>query len=95
MDHHESAAANIAGARIAHGERKADRDGGVDRVAAALNNIGADAGGLLFLRHNHTAMRDNALHMENSFAAALVGARGEWQREHCGQCHANKASQCK
>ena len=34
MDHHEAAAADIAGARIGHGQRKAGRDRGVDRVAA-------------------------------------------------------------
>ncbi len=34
MDHHEAAAADIAGARIGHRQREADRDRGIDRVAA-------------------------------------------------------------
>ena len=39
MDQHEAAAAEIAGARHRHRQRKADRDRRIDRVAAALQNI--------------------------------------------------------
>ena len=35
----------IAGARIGHRQREADGDRGIDRVAAALENVGADARG--------------------------------------------------
>ena len=53
MDHHEAAAAEIAGARIGDRERKADRDRGIDRVAAAVEDLDADAGGAFLLRHHH------------------------------------------
>ena len=36
VDHHEAAAADIAGARIGHRHGEADRDRGIDRIAAAL-----------------------------------------------------------
>ncbi len=42
VDHHEAAAAEIAGARIAHRERKTDRDRGIHRIAALLQNVDAD-----------------------------------------------------
>ena len=47
MDHHEAAAAEIAGARIGDREREADRHRRVDRVAAAVEDLDADAGGAL------------------------------------------------
>ena len=42
VQHHEAAAAEIAGARIGHRERKADRDGGIDRIAALGQDFDAD-----------------------------------------------------
>ena len=53
MDDHESAAADIAGARIGHGHGEPGRDRRVDRIAAALQNVGADARGNRLLRHHH------------------------------------------
>ena len=53
VNHHEAAAADIAGARIGHSHREADRDRGIDRVAAALQNIDADPRGQRLLRHHH------------------------------------------
>ena len=47
MDHHEAAAADVAGARIGHRHGEADRDRGIDRVAAALEHLGADPRGAL------------------------------------------------
>ena len=61
MDHHEAAAADIAGARIGHRHREADRDRGIDRVAAAIENIDADAGGALLLRHHHAVVARDRL----------------------------------
>ena len=46
----------IAGVRMRHRERKADRDGGIDRVAALLQDLDADAGGALLLRHHHAVL---------------------------------------
>ncbi len=59
MDQHEAAAADIARARQRHREREADRDGGVDRVAAALENIEPDPRGRGFLRDHHGVRRDD------------------------------------
>ncbi len=53
MDDHEAAATDIAGARVSHGERKADRDRRIDRIAPAIKNFDADAGGALLLRDDH------------------------------------------
>ena len=39
VHHHEAAAADVAGARIRHREREADRDRGVDRVAARPQDL--------------------------------------------------------
>ena len=60
MDHHEAAAADIAGARIGDRERKADRHRGIDRVAAAVEDLDADAGGALLLRHHHAVVGEDA-----------------------------------
>ena len=59
MDHHEAAAAEIAGARIGDREREADRHRRVDRVAAAIENFDADAGGAALLRHHHAAVGED------------------------------------
>jgi len=58
MDDHEAAAADIAGARIGHRHRKADGDRGIDRIAAFLQNVDADARRRCFLRHHHPVGRD-------------------------------------
>jgi hypothetical protein len=49
-DHEETAAAEIARARQAHRERKTDRDRGIDRVPAFLQNLDSDPGRKRFLR---------------------------------------------
>ena len=59
MNHHEAAAADIAGARIGHRHGKAGRDRGIDRIAALLEHIGADRGCEPFLRHHHAVFGGN------------------------------------
>ena len=59
MNHHEAAAADIAGARIGDGQRKAGGDRGVDRIAALPQDVGADLRGDLFLRHHHAVLGRN------------------------------------
>ena len=59
MDHHEAAATDIAGARISDRERKADRDRGIDGVAALVEDLDADAGGALLLRHHHAVISED------------------------------------
>ena len=58
MHQHEAAAAEIASAGQGDGQGKAGGNCRVDRVAALLQNVEADAGGCPFLRHHH-AMRGN------------------------------------
>ena len=61
MNHHEAAAADVAGARIGDGQRKAGGDRGVDRIAALPEDVGADLRGEPFLRHHHAMLgRDGA-----------------------------------
>ena len=77
VDQHEAAAAEIAGARIGHRERKADRDRGIHRIAALLQNVDADARRDRFLRHHHAVLGDDRLGM----ADLLVAPRRGRQRE--------------
>jgi hypothetical protein len=53
MDHHKTAAADIAGAGIGHRHRKAGRNCRIDGVAALAQDVGADLGCEFFLRHHH------------------------------------------
>ena len=69
MDHHEAAAADIAGARISDREREADRHRGVNRIAAAIENFDADAGGALLLRHHHAVAREDRLRRRDRWRA--------------------------
>ena len=41
--------------------RKAGRDRGIDRIAAALQHIGADVGRDLLLRHHHAMLGDHGM----------------------------------
>ena len=49
MDHHETAAADVPGLGQRHRKREPDRDRGIDGIAAALQDVEADLGRLLFL----------------------------------------------
>ena len=59
MNDHEAAAADIAGVRIRDREREADRHRRVDRVAAAVEDFHADAGGAALLRHHHAVVGED------------------------------------
>jgi len=61
VDHHEAAAADIARARIAHGQREAGGDRRIDRVAALAQYIGADPRPDLLLRHHHAVFGDDGM----------------------------------
>ena len=79
MDHHEAAAADIAGAGIGDGQRKTGRDRGIDRVAALPQNVGADPRGDLLLRHDQAVLGDdrmNAAGGRRHIGVAREGARG-------------------
>ena len=58
VDHHVAAAADIAGARIGHRQRETGRHRRIDRVAALLQDLDADAGRARLLRHHHAVARD-------------------------------------
>ena len=59
MDQHEAAAADVAGARQRDGEREADRDRRVDRVAAALQHVQPDPRRRRLLAHHHAVRGDH------------------------------------
>ena len=61
VDDHEAAAADVSRARIGDGQRKAGRDRGVDRIAALPQDIGADLGADLLLRHHHAVLGGNGM----------------------------------
>ena len=58
-NHHESAAAEIAGRRPGDGERECDGHGGVDGVAALLHDVAADARGDVAGRGHHGVLRQD------------------------------------
>ncbi|MET4261878.1 hypothetical protein ABIC09_006849 [Bradyrhizobium sp. S3.12.5] len=62
MDHHEAAAADIAGTRISHGHRKAGRDGCIDGIATTPQDVGADLRRYLLLRHHHAVLGGDRVH---------------------------------
>ena len=57
MDHHEAAAADISGAGIGDRHGKAGRHRRIDGIAAARQNVRADSGRDLLLRHHHAVFR--------------------------------------
>ena len=90
MDDHEAAAADVAGARIGHRHREADRDRGVDGIAAALEHLDADAGGALLLRHHHAVAledRSNFRQFGGSRAALSMRGRRRAQRQCKARCN--------
>ncbi len=58
---HESTAADVAGLRVCHGERKPDRDRGVDGVATGAQNFQADVDGLWLLSDDHGVIGPDGL----------------------------------
>jgi hypothetical protein len=59
VNHHETAAADISRARIAHGHRKPGGHCGVDRIAATPQYVGADCRGGPFLRNHQAVFGDD------------------------------------
>ena len=83
MDHHEAAAADIAGAGIGDGQCETDGDCGIDRIAAAVEDLDADTRGALLLRHHHAVVRKDR---RGRRAARRLGrARRFAQREQRGE----------
>ena len=59
VDQHEAAAAEVAGPRQRHGQREADGDRRVDGVAAAPEDVEADAAGARLLARHHAVLFDH------------------------------------
>ena len=72
MNHHEAAAADVAGARIGDRERKTDRDRGIDRIAAALEHVDADARRARLLRDDHAVGSSRCLRVRNAGVARAL-----------------------
>ena len=56
---HETAAADIAGLRMRHRERKADRHRGIDGIAAGFENFDTDMRRELLLARHHAVLRND------------------------------------
>ena len=90
MNHHEAAAADISGARIGDGHRKAGGDRGIDRIAALPQDVGADLRGEPFLRHHQAMFGRNGANggeIGGRVSAAFLreGRRPAGKRKHeCG-----------
>ena len=74
MNHHEAAAADISGARIGHGHRKAGSDRGIDRIAALSQEVGADLRREFFLRDHHAVLGGNGMNGTAGLAARRSAA---------------------
>ena len=59
VNHHEAAAANISRARVGNGHGESGGDSGIDRVAAARQNVTADSGRDALLRNHHAVFCGN------------------------------------
>jgi hypothetical protein len=85
MDDHEAAAADVAGARIRHGQGKTGCHRSIDRIAAAPQHVGADACRDFLLRNHHAVLGDNGMNGVGGGrrvkAAALLSARRQPARD--------------
>ncbi len=87
MHDHEAAAAEIAGLRQRHGEREADRHGGVDRIAAGFEHVHADLGGQRLLARHHAVFRPDRVdpvHARKDRRVLREGRAGERSEEREG-----------
>ena len=89
VNDHEAAAADIAGARVSHRKRKADRNRRVDRVAAAIQNFNPDTGSALLLRDHHAVAGGDRLRRRDERGTRdrrhlRVSAGAEQQRDQQG-----------
>ena len=81
MDDHEAAAAEIAGARVGHRHGEADRDRGIHRIAASLQNVDTDARRQWLLRHHHAVTANGGLRLADLGVRPLLTRRHERQRD--------------
>ena len=91
VDRHEPAAADIAAARLDHGERIADRDRGVDRIAAGGENAGADRGGDVLRGHHHAVLGLDRLWRSRRRFAGRYGDQRQCRRGNDAPDHLRRA----
>ena len=89
VDDHEAAAADVSGARIGDGQRKAGRDRGIDRIAALPQDIGAYLRADFLLRDHHAVFGGNGVNCAGAGCSRGAPARrrhakSDNQRD-CGQ----------
>jgi hypothetical protein len=90
MYDHESAAAQVAGTRQGDGECEANRNRGINRVAAALKNLNANLRGASLLADDHPMGRDGRLGLRASGAGIDLGRllrEARWR-----QCQGDEAA---
>ncbi len=101
MDHHEAAAADVAGARVGDSHRKAGGDSRVHRIAAARENVAADFCAAPLLRDHHAVGGEHGAELlgrrrcvGRPAAFLREGDRGQATKKqhHCGQCAALRQS---
>ena len=81
MDDHEATATDITGARVRHRHREADRDRGIDRIAAFFQNVDADARRQRLLCNHHPVAADSGLRLADLRVRPLLAERHVRQRE--------------
>jgi hypothetical protein len=77
---HEAAAAEVARRRIHHSQRVAHGDRRVDRVAAALEHVGADLGCEVLRADDHSVLGRNGRLRE----CMQLACAGQCKRRHDG-----------
>ncbi len=87
-DDHEAAAADVAAARIDHGERVAHRDRRIDGVPTLAQHLHADLRGEMLLGDDHRMTRDDGARVPPP-AGGRAGTHGENQQrsENANQRH--------
>jgi hypothetical protein len=85
MNDHKAAAADITGARISHRHGKADRNGGIDRIAALPQYLGADTRCDRFLRDDHAVVGGDGLRVKYCWLGATRARPNQPQRESAAQ----------
>ena len=78
LQRHEAAAAEVAGGRVHHRQRVADRDRGVDRVAAFPQHLDTSLGGEMLGRHDHAVLRG---HRRRRGRGGLAAGAGEAEQQ--------------
>ena len=83
-DHHEAAAAEVAGLGVHHRQRESHRDGGVHRVAALAQDVPADLARDRAARHHHRLSRRRHPGLPSYVQPGAIPATGRGARRRAG-----------